>query len=102
LLLIEIVARVARQVRGNPALVAWSLAHYQRRHGLNSASLASWLSLSPAQLASLALCRRPESGLPCFSSDVHSLAAISGCSDRHLTELLLEVEAEDERKTSAP
>jgi hypothetical protein len=97
-LLIDLVSHAAKQARGNPALLAWALAYYQRRHHLDAATLASWLDLEPTQLASLALCRRPEPQLPCFWTDVNKLAAVSGCNGRHLSELLLEVEVDLARR----
>ncbi len=100
MLLIDLVTRAAKQARGNPALLAWVLANYERRHHISTAMLASWLELEPTQLAPLALCRRLDPQLPSFWTDVNKLATVSGCNGYHLAELLLDVEADLTRRNS--
>jgi hypothetical protein len=94
LLLIDLVARAAKRARRNQALLAWAFARYEHSHHLTTVGLAAWLGLPPAQLAPLALCRRPESQLAGFGAEVNQLAALTGCDGLRLATLLREVDAE--------
>jgi hypothetical protein len=93
-LLIDIVARAAKHARRNPAMIGWAFARYQRRHQLGASALAVWLGLPLSQLATLALCRRPDPNLLCFAADVHEIALTCGCDDKSLAKLLTETEVE--------
>jgi hypothetical protein len=90
-LLTDVVSEAAKRARSDRAMLAWALAFYRRRHGLNEDGLAKWLELSPPQLASLALCARPDAGLPGFDRTVQRIASAMGCHTEHLMQLLGEV-----------
>jgi len=72
-------------------MLAWALASYQRRHRLSDQGLAEWLHLSPPQLASLALCARPDARLQGFDRSVQTIAHATGCQTEHLMQVLGEV-----------
>jgi len=90
-LLTDVTREAAKHARSDPAMLAWTLAFYQRRHRLNDERLAQWLGVSPSQFASLALCARPDAGLRGFDRSVQTIAHSTGCHPQHLLQILGEV-----------
>lgn len=89
-LVTDLAARAARRSHTNPWVIAWALARYRRRHGLDEAALAAWLGLPEVQLVQLALCGRPELRSPRFAAQVARIASATGCNAERLAALLTE------------
>ena len=80
--------RAAKSAEGDPSKIAFSLAAYRRRFGLDEAELAAFLGCTRTRLYGLALCPRPQTDSPDFEVGVRSLAAYIGCDAGPLITLL--------------
>jgi hypothetical protein len=89
-LLADQVTLAAKQARIDPSMQAWALAQYRKRHRLSEEALARWLGLSRDQLATLALCVRPDAQLPSFDTTIARIATATGCNGERLGLLLQE------------
>lgn len=89
-LLTDHVHQAASQAQSDRLMLAWALTVYRKRHHLTEGNLADWLELSRPQLATLALCVRPDVQLPGFGAAVERIASASGCPPERLTHILYE------------
>jgi hypothetical protein len=92
-LLTDQVSLAAKHARIDPSMQAWALEQYRKRHRLSEDALARWLEISRDQLATLALCVRPDAGLPSFGASVTRIATATGCNRERLECLLQEAGA---------
>lgn len=83
-----LLSRAVRWAGSAPQCVGWSLAAYQREHGLDDAAVAAWLGCPLWQLPRLALCSRPVVGSQTFCAEVERLAQYVSCDPNRLASLI--------------
>lgn len=84
---------LARRLQDNRAFMAYVLAAYQEQEGLDDAGLIERLGITPAMLARLALCRRPDAGSPQFADQIRQIAAYTQTDAGQLAMILRQVGA---------
>lgn len=86
-------ARLASRLSADAQFMANALVTYQSQERLNDQALAERLGLTPAMLARLALCRRPQPAKASFGDQVRQIATYTGVDAGKLANLIHEVDA---------
>jgi len=91
----EALAQLAERLEGNPDFMAYVLAAYRRQEGLSEDELAAELSVLPALVIRLALCKRPNEASPGFAERVRRMSDFTLIDEAKLANILRQVRVLD-------
>jgi hypothetical protein len=84
---------LARRLRDNPNFMARVLAVYQEQERLGDDALAEHLHTTPATLARLAVCKRPDSSSPQFADQVRQISTYTNIDPAQLANIVRQVDS---------
>ena len=90
---VQQLASLAHRLRKNPRFMSYVLDSVMKQERLEEQSLANALDASPAMLARLALCRRPDASSPRFSNEIRQIAGHTQIDASLLAQMIRQVES---------